>query len=226
MPQAPSSSQIVLTDLQAVFGSRLEALVTYAPDRSPQPSLAVVASLTFDDLAACARHTRPWLRAGFATPVILTRAEFARSLDAFPVEFGEIIASHSTVFGDDPFTGLTVAPADLRRACEAHVRTLLLHLREDYMEAGADPRAIRALVIDSAPEFRALLRLLARLDGKRLAATELVDWATERLGVDRTTVTELVTVAAKPARGFDGAKIFPAYLAATELLARRIDEWT
>ena len=71
-------------------------------------------------------HARPWLRAGFSTPVILTRAEFARSLDAFPVEFGEIIGSHSTVFGDDPFTGLTVAPADLRRACEAQVRSLLL----------------------------------------------------------------------------------------------------
>ena len=70
--------------------------------------------------------------------------EFARSLDAFPVEFGEIIDTHETLFGDDPFAGLSVAPADLRRACEGQTRSLLLHLREDYMEAAGDGRAIDA----------------------------------------------------------------------------------
>ena len=36
------------------------------------------------------------------------------------------------------------------------------------MEAAGDGRAIASLVVDSAPEFRALISLLARLDGRRL----------------------------------------------------------
>ena len=92
------ASHVVLSDLQAVFGTRLEALVAYAPDSSPQPSVAIVSSLSFDDLSACAARSKRWHRAGLATPVVLTRSEFGRSLDAFPVEFGEIIARHR---GDD-----------------------------------------------------------------------------------------------------------------------------
>jgi hypothetical protein len=226
MPSGPSSPHPALADLQTVFGTRLEAFVTYAPGRSPQPSLAIVTSLTFDDLAACARQSRRWQRAGAATPVVLARAEFARALDAFPVEFGEIIATHTTLLGDDPFAGLSVAPADLRRACETQVRSLLLHLREDYMEAGGEGRTVRALVIESAPEFRSLLSQLARLDGKRLGHEDLPAWASERLGLDRHIVAMLVQAAAQPGRApADLGNQFRAYLAAVDLLARRIDEW-
>lgn len=227
MPDRATSSHAVLEDLRKVFGPRLTAFVVYAPGRVPQPSLAVVSSLTFDDLAACARFAPGWHRADLATPILLPDGEFGRSLDAFPVEFGEIIATHTTLAGSDPFTGLHVAPADLRRACEAQVRSLLLHLREDYVEAAAEPAAVTALVVHSAPEFRTVLGLLARLDDHPRAEAELATWATERLGLDRTTVTDLVRVAASPAQsGVDAVQLFPAYLAATETLARRIDEWT
>lgn len=225
-PPASTRSHVVLEDLKAVFGARLEAFVTYAPGRLPQPSMAIVASLEFADLAACARYARRWQSEQVATPVVLTRGEFARSLDAFPVEFGDIIAAHDTLFGDDPFTGFTVAAEDLRRACEAQVRSLLLHLREDYMEAGGRPSAIEALVVDSAPDFRALIGLLARLDGRRLHDRELAVWAADRLTLDPRTVSDVVHVANQPERsGVDTVRLFPAYLAATELLARRIDEW-
>lgn len=217
----------VLDDLRAIFGQRLEAFVTYAPAVSPQPSLALVASLDLADLAACAAKARRWREAGAATPVVLTRREFAQSLDVFPVEFGEIIAHHETLHGDDPFTGLVVAPPDLRRACEAQVRSLLLHVREDYMEAGGAPRAIAALVVDSAPEFRALLQLVARLDGRDGDPRELAAWAADRIGLDPKVVSDILHVANAPDRsGVDTARLFPAYLAATDQLARHIDAWT
>ena len=134
-PPTSAALSIVLRDLQRIFAGRLLALVAHSPGHQPQGSLALVTSLTLDDLTACAAAAGAWRRAGAATPIVLPRDEFARALDAFPVEFGEVIARHEVVWGEDPFAGLAVDPQDLRRACEMQVRSLLLHLREDYMEA-------------------------------------------------------------------------------------------
>ena len=94
------------------------------------------------------------------------------------------------------------------------------------MEAAGDGRAIASLVVDSAPEFRALIGLLARLDGRRLAGRDLALWADERLGLDPRTVSDVLHVANTPqASSVDAVRLFPAYLAAVEHLARRVDEW-
>lgn len=224
---SPSAAAVpVLDDLKAIFGPRLEAFVTYAPSMSPSPSLALVTSLDLTDLAACATRVRRWQAGGAATPVVLTRREFTRSLDAFPVEFGDIIAHHETLHGDDPFAGLSVAPLDLRRACEGQIRSLLLHIREDYMEAAGANRAVAAVVTDSAAEFRALLKLVARLAGQPGDEKQLAPWAAERLGLDGRVLSDVLHIATDPAQsGVDAGRLFPHYLAATEALARHIDEW-
>lgn len=223
---ASTPVSIVLDDLRSVFGARLEAVVAYAPHVTPRPSLALVTSIDLADLTSCAQRAKGWERAGAATPVILTRREFARSLDAFPVEFGEILAHHDTLHGDDPFAGLSVAPADLRRACEAQVRSLLLHVREDYMEAAGAQRAVAALVTDSAADFRALLTLASRLAGSDGDPRALAAWATEQLGLDGRVVSDLLHLANDiDHSGVDAARLFPGYLAAVEQLARHIDEW-
>ncbi len=225
---APSAlvAATVLADLQHIFGGRLHAFVTYAPSVTPRPSLALVESLALADLTSCAARVKRWRLAGAATPVVLTRQEFARSLDVFPVEFGEIIANHETHFGDDPFAGLVVATGDLRRACEGQVRSLLLHVREDYMEAAGAPRDVVRVVVESAAEFRALLSLLSRLDGQRLEGPPLAVWAAERLRLDAAVVSDALHVAHDADNsGVDAGRLFPAYLAAIEQVARHIDEW-
>ena len=227
MPAASLTvASLVLADLHGIFGPRLEAFVTYAPSVSPRPSLALVRSLEMTDLASCAARVTRWQQAGAATPVLLPRPDFARSLDVFPVEFGEIIANHETHFGDDPFAGLVVASGDLRRACEGQVRSLLLHVREDYMEAAGAPRHVARVVVDSAAQVRALQRLLSRLDGQRLGHDALAAWAAERLQIDAAVVSDALLVAQDAdTSGVDAGRLFPAYLAAIEQLARSIDEW-
>lgn len=217
---------LVLDDVRTIFGTRLHAFVTYAPDVTPSPSLALVTSLDLADLTACAARASRWLAAGAAAPVLLTRDEFTHSLDAFPVEFGEILARHTTLHGDDPFAGLSVAAGDLRRACETRVRSLLLHVREDYIEAAGRPRAIATVVADSAPEFRALLGLIARLDGADAEGHGLASWAATRLALDPKTVSDVIHLAQDPRSSHvDAARLFPAYLSATEHLARHLDTW-
>ena len=217
-----------LHDLQQIFGDRLQAFVSHGrPRESPAASLAIVGSVTADDLTACAARASGWLNGGSATPLILSRDEFAGSLDAFPIEFGEIIDTHRVLFGADPFTGLTIRPEDLRRACEVQVKSHLLHLRENYIECGGKPSAIAALVADSAPGFAALLRRLASLDDMpNDTDAHLAAYAGVRPGLDPRVVGNLIAVMASGAgAGVDVVRLFPAYLAAVEQLARFIDTW-
>lgn len=192
---------------------------------APAPSLALVRTLTHDDLEACAARAASWHRAGSATPLLLTLDEFAGSLDAFPVEYGEIIDTHRLLFGADPFTGLTIRADDLRRACEVQVKSHLLHLREDFVECGGKPSAVAALVTDSAPAFALLLRRLARLDGHAADThADLGAFAAHRPRLDPRVVGDVLAFSSGGA-GVDGARLFPGYLAAVEQLARFIDTW-
>src|SRR5207302_8116570 len=122
----------------------------------PVSCLALVASLSAADLDACAREVRAWHSHGLATPLILPAAEFRESLDAFPLEYGEILRAHEHVFGANPFATLTIAGGDLRRACETQVKSHLVHLREAYIDTGGRPHAIADLVRSAAPAFAAL----------------------------------------------------------------------
>ncbi len=217
-----------LHDLQHIFGDRLEALVAYGPAHaSPAPSVAVVRTLTSDDLTACAARATAWHRDGSATPLLLTRDEFAGSCDAFPIEFGEIIDTHRLLFGVDPFAGLSIRPDDLRRACEVQVKSHLLHLRENFVDCGGRPSAVATLVTDSAPAFGLLLRRLARLDGYPADShTDLGTYAERRLRLDPRVVGDVLALASGASSGgVDPARLFPAYLAAVEQLSLFIDTW-
>ena len=144
-PGASTPVLSVLADLQSIFGARLQAFVVYAPaQHADGRAWRSCSRSTWPTSTACAARAGRWQRAGAATPVVLTRREFARSLDAFPVEFGEIIDDPRDVVRRRPVRrAVSVAPADLRRACEGQTRSLLLHLREDYMEAAGDVAADR-----------------------------------------------------------------------------------
>jgi hypothetical protein len=224
---ASATLQPVVDELRQIFADRLHAVVTYGWQRQgPQPLLAIVRSLGFDDLNACAARLRGWHRAGAATPLILTSADFARSLDAFPIEYGDIIASHQVIAGRDPFDGLSIRPEDLRRACEVQVKSHLLHLREDYIEAAGRVHDIEALVRESAPGFIALLRHLARLEQAGTGqATDITATAT-RIGLDRHVVDSLNTIAeGDTLSAVDAVRLFPAYLENMERLADSVDRW-
>src|SRR5689334_18883519 len=105
-------------DLQRIFGARLQSVVTYGDGGGEVHTPALVERLTFADLTACAPRMTDWRRAGASAPLILTRDEFLRTLDVFPLEYGGIIANHTVVAGEDLLAGMRVNETDLRRACE------------------------------------------------------------------------------------------------------------
>lgn len=223
-----AAMQPVIDDLRNIFNDRLDAVVSYGwRSTGPLPSLALVASLTFDDLQTCAARAAHWHRAGAATPLLVTRADFARSLDAFPIEYGEIIHQHEVLLGHDPFAGLSVADDDVRRACEVQAKSHLLHLREDFIESGGRRQDVETLVHESAAGFAALLRQLARLDREPAdSPAKLAQYASSRLGLDTRTTANLLAVAdgGDPST-IDAVKLFPDYLAAMEQVAAFADQW-
>jgi hypothetical protein len=227
------SLTILDRDLRDIFGARLQSLVQYGTRvRHAAPAapaggagshhahaavpavhtLAIVETLTADDLRACSGRVPGWHRAGLATPLVLPAHEFDRSLDAFPFEFGAIVADHVVLSGTNPFNGLRVDPADLRRACEVQARSHLLHLREGYLETGGRADALAVLIVDSAPAFAALLENIARLQRRDAAPSGVAADVARLAGV-----TEI--------SGAEAERIFPAYLDSVERLVKFVDGW-
>jgi hypothetical protein len=154
--------------LKHTLGHRLHALVAYgrtAPDEFLH-TLALADRVTFEDLTAIAPSIDRWRRAGLAVPLLLSREEFARSLDVFPAEYGEIVARHIVILGDAPFGDAKIAETDLRRSCELQAKSHLIHLREGFLEAGGDLNEVVYLIASSSHAFRSLLSNIARLDGE------------------------------------------------------------
>ena len=231
-PAWQSAALELVSDLRDIFGNRLQSVVSYGPHLDGQPTapltcMALVSDLSVGDLDACARSSARWERRHLATPLLLRDSEFRSSLDAFPLEYGEIVRAHHRVYGDDPFASVTIGREDLRRACETQIKSHLVHLREGYIEAGGRPDAVGAMVARSAGAFTALLRHVAWLSGS--TTTERVQATHDggrAAGIAETIVGDLLSLeqrASVPTT--DPARLFPEYLAATEQLARAIDTW-
>jgi hypothetical protein len=229
-------------DLRGIFGTRLQSLVMYGErtrageghgshhhghDSPPTTTLAVVESMTHDDLRTAAARVASWHDAGLATPLLIAAREFERSLDAFPLEFGAILADHSVVSGNNPFASLKVESADLRRACEVQARSHLLHLREEFLETRGRADALADLIVESAPAFAALITSIARLEGHagsdRPAAARHVERIVDLPGAIAE-ITRLVGV--QEISSAEAERLFPPYFAAVERLVSYVDGWS
>jgi hypothetical protein len=233
-------------DLREVFGSRLQSLVIYGGhaqadrhtvddrhgghgnDGPPTRTLAMVDSMTPDDLRACAVRIDGWHLAGLATPLLIADHEFAQSLDAFPLEFGAILADHTLVSGVNPFESLAVDPADVRRACEVQARSHLLHLREGFLETHGRADALAVLILRSAAAFAALVTSIARLEGHATDDPASAARHVERtLGTPNSAVAEITKLAAAhDLSSADAERLFVPYLEAVDRLVNYVDGWT
>jgi hypothetical protein len=229
-------------ELREIFGSRLQSLVVYGQraqpahqahaghgheDAPPTRTLAIVGSMTPADLRACALRVETWHAAGLATPLLIAEHEFEQSLDAFPMEFGAILADHTIVAGANPFASLAVDPADLRRACEVQARSHLLHLREGFLETRGRADALSVLIVQSAAAFAALVTSIARLEGHATDDAASAARHVERIvGASSSAVADVAKLAgARDIASADAERLFPPYLAAVEGIVRYVDGW-
>ncbi len=245
MTELPDRVSMLEHELRDIFGDRLRSLVAYGLQTStslagpdphhgghaaarPTQTMAIVETLTGADLKACAERVARWHDAGLATPLLLVAKELERFLEAFPLEFGAILADHMPVAGADPFDGLRVDSGDVRRSCEVQARSHLLHLREGFLETRGRADALALLIVRSAAPFAALLASIARLQGLEPADPGAAGRHAERtLELPPGVVTDVVKLAhVTEISSAEASRIFPAYLDAAERLATYVDGWT
>jgi hypothetical protein len=209
-------------DLRRIFGDRFVALVAYGSGAGA----AFATSVTADDLEACSALVDAWHRERLATPLVLTPVEFARSTDAFPIEYQAILDHHTLIDGRDPLDGVVVNPDDLRRACETQARGHLIHLRQGWLDAGGHAHEIAAVIERSAAPLRALLANVARLqDRPANTRDELVTFSEREIGMPGALVRQILELEEAPERGATLATRMREYLAAAERLWAYVDGW-
>lgn len=197
----------------------------FSPGWSDINLLLVADSLAPAVLRSLGPAVNVWRKATVEPPLLISRAEWARATDVFPLEITDMHHAHQVLRGPDPVVGLRVAPADLRAAVERELRGKLLRLRQGYVARSSDESALGALATRSASSILALLRGLLTLQGRPVPSDSLqtASAASAMMGIDEEALLGVVRH-----RGENGwrctATAFEAYLDAVARVAGYVDQ--
>jgi hypothetical protein len=163
----------LLTEADAALGSDYSAVLygsaargDFIPGRSNINLMLVAEELTPQVLRSLGRAFTGWRKASTEPPLLMSRPEWNRATDAFPIEIADMRTAYQVLRGGDPLQGVEVDRGDLRKALEREFRGKLLRLRQGYSTYAPDPAALGALGLQSAATILVLLRGLLSLLGK------------------------------------------------------------
>ncbi len=191
----------LVTQLRQVHGDALHAVVLYgsaATDeqvagRSDLNVLVIVEAVELAQLRQLAQTMRAWQEAGHAPVLELTRAEWQRSADIFPIEYADILERHRVLHGAFPLEGISVHLPELRLQTEHEAMGKLLRLRRGVMVAGTDAEQQRALLQSSLSALLVIFRAVLRLHGHRPArdARQVITDVATQCGFDAAPFTRV-----------------------------------
>ena len=135
----------------------------FDPKRSDTNLLVLLKEMDVNVLDFLASVGKKYGRKGLRAPLLMTEAYISDSLDVFPIEFMDLQLIHETVYGEDFLKELAIKKTDLRLQVERELRAKLVQLRQGYIAAAEDKRALARLFTEDLssyfPVFRALLHL-------------------------------------------------------------------
>jgi predicted nucleotidyltransferase len=136
-----------------------------------------------DTLRRASPALRPHAEAGLA-PLLLEWREWRRASDVFAIELLDMRDAHALLHGEDPLTGLDVAPDRLRLQAERELRSRLILLHDGMLRAAEDPDRLGLLLAAALPAFVTYLRAALRLAGRTVPASmrEVVQQGAELVG--------------------------------------------
>jgi hypothetical protein len=162
-----------LAAADAALGDRYSAILygsaargDYLPGRSDVNLMLLLDAASPALLQSLGDGLRAWRKSTSEPPLVMTRAEWARATDVFPVEIVDMQAGYAVVRGSDPIAGLRVDRRDLRRALEREFRGKLVRLRQGYAALAADPQALGAMAAGTVSSVLVLCRGLLVLLGR------------------------------------------------------------
>jgi predicted nucleotidyltransferase len=197
----------------------------FVPGRSDINLMLVVDELNAPVLRSLSRAFTGWRKATPEPPLILSRAEWNRANDAFPIEITDMRLSYQVLRGSDPLTGVLVDLGDLRKALEREFRGKLLRLRQGYSTYAPEPAALGSLGLQSAATILVLLRGVLTVVGKPVPteSTELAGAAAALIGFEPEHLLHVVRH--RSDREWRcGASEFENYMNAVEQTAQFVDQ--
>jgi predicted nucleotidyltransferase len=221
-----------LTEADRVLGSGYSAVLygsaargDFIPGRSDINLMLVVEQLTPTVLRSLSRAFTGWRKSIAESPLILSRGEWGRATDAFPIEITDMRLSYRVLRGADPLDGTQVDLTDLRKAVEREFQGKLLRLRQGYATYAPDPAALGALGLQSATTILVLLRGMMTVLGKPVSpnATELARAAAEAVGFEADHLLHVVSHRADREWRCSVPE-FENYMNAVEQTARFVDQ--
>lgn len=225
-----------LEDLRNRMGRNLQSVTLYGSaargdfvDGSSDLNILIVAdAMDAEALAAAGDAIRHWSDRLPLSPIFATPNYLRDSADVFPLEFMDMRESHVTLFGPDPLAELEVAPRYLRHQVEAELKGKLMRLRSAYAQAAGDDRAVRALLSDSLPSFRALFQGALRLGGEKPPEDrrEVMRAVSHAFDLDAEALEAVAAIRNGAALPEGGAQpVMSHYLTAIEKLTAAVDAW-
>jgi predicted nucleotidyltransferase len=199
----------------------------HLPGWSDVNVVLILDAITPDTLTALREPLRRWQAAAETLPLLLTRAEWHRSADAYPLEIAEMQTAYRVLRGQDPLAGMTVRAADLRVALEREFRGKLLRLRQALSLHGDDPGMLGTITRWSAASILLLARGLLLLARRPVPADPqgLLEAAGRLAGFEAGPPVEVVRH-----RGEEGwncpVELMRGYLGAVEAAARFVDTYS
>lgn len=227
----------LVSQLRAAYGTALRSIVLYGSaaageklgKRSDHNVLVIVDSLDASYLAAASAASRAWTEAGNPAPLTLTESEWRGSADIFPMEYADILERHRVLFGEPPFDGIHVDPADLRLQLEQEAMGKLLRLRQGVLASGNDAQRQLELLAASVGTFLVIFRAFERLHGAKPPADNvaLAGDVGRRAGFDADAVVRVVrhVRGEQPLKVVDVGGVLAGYLRAMGQLVAHLDQY-
>lgn len=193
-------------------------------ERSDVHVLLILDDVSPARLRALGPAFKEWARAGYHAPLLLSRREWGRSGDAFPIEITDIKSAHRVLRGADPVGGVEVDPADLRAALERDLASGLMRFRQAWALHSAEPAKLGEVARGAAAPMVALCRGVLALAGRAVPvpADAVVREAALLTGGAPDAIAAVV--AAGRQKGWKcPPDIFEGFLAAVDAAARYVD---
>lgn len=175
--------------LVRAVGEPLQALVLYGglakgefvPGHSDVNVAVVLRTVTIEVLERAA----PVLQQGGLefrlAALLLTEEDLRDTADVFPIKYLDMQRHHRLLWGEDPFTKVTVARSQLVLRCEQELRNLLLRLRQAYVTRVQRPEGLEATLSHAVSSLLLNLGVLVELKTGQSVATK--EGVLEHVGV-------------------------------------------
>lgn len=209
-----------------VFGSAVGK--DFIPKKSNVNLLVVCERVALTDLKKCFKLVSQGRKKGIVAPLFLTRTHMETSSDVFPIEFLDMKDFHQVIYGEEIFDALKIGTENLRLECEEQLKGKLIRLRQAYLEVGAVPKTISAVLVESLTSLIPVFRGILRLTGKTVppVKSEVISIVSEEFGADSRILSHVLDIKAGKVKlaKKETEDFFGKYMAEIEKLAIAIDQ--